>query len=81
MASESESRRKMNEWANKTNPQIRGMLVRAEGKHRELCLEAERRIDGLSKQIDQIRLIAALDRSSAEKVAHIMAKIDGVVGG
>ena len=46
-----------------------------------LCSEAARRLDGLSKQIDQIRLIAVSDRSNEEKLAHIMARIDGVVGG
>jgi hypothetical protein len=43
--------------------------------------QAAGRLEGLSKQIEQIRLIAVSDRSSVEKVAYITAKIDGVVGG
>ena len=68
-------------WRAKPLKTIRAELVRVNGKHARLCSEASRRLEGLSKQIEQIRLIAVSDRSSVEKVAYIIAKIEGVVGG
>jgi len=81
MSGDQESGERNMVWRAKPLKTIRAELVRVNGKHARLCSEAARRLEGLSKQIEQIRLIAASDQSSVEKLAHIIAKIDSVVGG
>jgi hypothetical protein len=81
MSGDQESGERNMTWRAKPLKTIRAELVRVNGKHARLCSEASRRLEGLSKQIEQIRLIAVSDRSSVEKVAYIIAKIEGVVGG
>jgi hypothetical protein len=81
MSGDQESGERNMIWRAKPLKTIRVELVRVNGKHARLCSEAARRLEGLSKQIEQIRLIAVSDRSSVEKVAYITAKIEGVVGG
>jgi hypothetical protein len=42
--SDREAYEKKKAWKEKSNMEIRGMLARVVGKHRELCLEAQSRI-------------------------------------
>lgn len=81
MASDQEAWAKRKAWESKSLTEIRGELVRAEGKHQRLCNEASRRLAELANKIDQIRLIAVSDGSPQERIAHIISKIDGIIGG
>jgi hypothetical protein len=58
-ASCGESFERQKAWAEKSDIEIRGMLARVDGKHRELCLEAQSRI---GKQIDMWPVFDVLDR-------------------
>jgi hypothetical protein len=57
--SDREAYEKKKVWKEKSNMEIRGMLARVEGKHRELCLEAQSRI---SKQDQNYAVFEILDR-------------------
>lgn len=57
--SDREAYEKIKAWKDRSNMEIRGMLARVEGKHRELCLEAQSRI---SKQDQNYAVFDTLDR-------------------
>ena len=49
MTSESKAYEAQSMWDSKSDVEIRAMLVKVEGKHRSLCVEAAKRIEELAK--------------------------------
>jgi hypothetical protein len=81
VASEQEAWSKRQAWKAMSLTAIRAELVRVGGKNARLYNEASKRLLELENKIEQIRLIAVSERTPQEKVSHIAAKIDGIIGG
>lgn len=73
MASEQEAYRQMMFWHDKSLVQLRAELVRVNGNHRNLCLEAASRLEVLQKfkEVEKRRKIVELSREQLEGLFYL----------
>lgn len=81
MVSEQEAWTEQKKWKSMSVTAIRAELVRIGGKNARLYNQAAQRLLELENKIEQIRAIAVSELSTQEKISHIVAKIDGILGG